>query len=94
MSMCFTFGLGLFWPMGGQFGGFVYDTTGGVICITMAVTLWCNGRSERNVVRVWWPAMRGARPPRLLFSCLAARPKQPPGLVVQEKQSYIARFLE
>ena len=57
----------------------------------------CNGRSEKNVVRVWWPAMRGARPPRLLFSCLAARPEQPPGLVVQlalqEKQSFIALLL-
>ena len=57
--MCLTFGLGLFLAEGGQFGGFTHDTTGGVICITMAVALWCNGRSERNVVRVWWPAMRG-----------------------------------
>jgi hypothetical protein len=32
-----------------------------------------------------------ARPPRLLFSYISsAPPEQPPGLAVQEKQSYIA----
>ena len=37
MPMCFTFGLSLhvFWPRGGQFGGFIYNTTGGAIYITM-----------------------------------------------------------
>ena len=29
-----------------------------VICITMAVALWCDGCSEWNVVHVWWPALR------------------------------------
>ena len=52
MPMCFTFGLCLFWPRGGQFGGFVYDTTGGVICIiTMAVALWCNGHLHLGCVQ-------------------------------------------
>jgi len=79
-------------------GGFKYDTTGGAICITMevVVALWCDGgRSEWNVVNMrchWWCVCGGLRcaaasPPVLLFS---APPEQPPGLVVQEKQSHIA----
>ena len=35
-----------------------YVTTRVVICITMAVALWCDGCSEWNVVHVWWPALR------------------------------------
>ena len=90
--MCFTFRFGSTRQRGGgHVGGFIYDTSGGVICVTMAVPL-CG---VMGAVKGMWCVCGGLRcaaasPPVLLFG---APPEQPPGLVVQEKQSYYIALL-